>query len=139
MIGVGLALTMYAVAGFSRLDDPFTTGFRAGLYALITGIGMLVAYQVTGNASFVVAAPVVSAGVGASFALVPIGEKGRGLARQAAAMVVAVAMTYLFRVDNVLYGILSPLVVLPALGVADRFFDRGKDVVAEDPHGDAES
>lgn len=133
MIGVGLALTMYTVAGFSRVEDPFTSGFKAALFALVTGIGLLVAYQLTNNASFVIAAPVASAGVGGSFALVPIGEKGRGAVRQAAAIIAAVIMTYLFRVDDVIYGLVSPLVALPALGIADRFFDRGKDVVAEDP------
>lgn len=135
LIAIGLAFAMYAVAGFSRLDDPFTVGFKAALYALVTGIGLLIAYQVTGNASFVIAAPVASAGVGGSFALVPVGERARATVRQAAAILVAVAMTYLFRVDDVIYAMISPLVALPALGIADRFYDRGKEVVDEDPDG----
>lgn len=136
LIGVGLALAMYAVAGFSRVTDPFTTGFKSALFALITGIGLLVAYQVTGNASFVIAAPVASAGIGGSFALVPVGQRGMGTVRQGAAILAALVMTYLFRVDDVIYGLVSPLVALPAIGIADRFYDRGKDVVDEDPTGD---
>jgi hypothetical protein len=139
LIAVGLVLAMYAVAGFSRVEDPFTTGFKAALFALITGVGLLIAYMVSGNASFVIAAPVTSAGVGGSFALVPVGERGRGTVRQAAAILVALAMTYLFRVDDVIYALVSPLVALPAIGIADRFYDRGKDVVAEDSTGDQSS
>lgn len=139
LIGAGLALAMYAVAGFSRVEDPFTTGFKSALFALITGVGLLIAYMVSGNASFVIAAPVASAGIGGSFALVPIGERGRGTVRQAAAILAALAMAYVFRVDDVIYALLSPLIALPSLGIADRFYDRGKDVVEEDPTGDPAS
>ncbi len=109
----------------------------ASLFALITGVGLLIAYQITGNASFVIAAPVASAGVGGSFALVPIGERARGTVRQASAILAALVMTYLFRVDDVIYAIVSPLIALPVLGIADRFFDRGKEVVDEDLAGDS--
>ncbi len=139
LIAVGLVMAMYAVAGFSRVEDPFTVGFKAALFALITGVGLLIAYQITGNASFVIAAPVASAGVGGSFALVPIGERARGTLRQAAAILAALVMTYLFRVDDVLYAIISPLVALPILGIADRFFERGKEVVDEDPSADSQT
>ena len=71
IIGVGIVFAMYAVAGFSGQDDPFTAGFKGSLYAMVVGIGLLIAYRTTGNASFVLVAPVVAAGVGGSVALAP--------------------------------------------------------------------
>ena len=139
MIAVGLVFAMYAVAGFSRVPDPMQVGFRASLYALVTGIGLLLAYQGTGNASFVIVAPIASAGVGGSFALVPIGDRSRGLARQGGAIVAAVLMSYVFQVDEVIYALIAPLVPLPVLGIADRFVDRGRDIIAEEPDAPEEA
>jgi len=139
MIAVGIVFAMYAVAGFSRVDDFMNVGFKASMYALVTGIGLLIAHQLTGNASFVIIAPIVAAGIGGTYALVPINDKVRSLARQAGAIVVAVIMSYVFKVDEVIYALVAPLLPLPVLGIADRFVDRGRDIVAEGPERGADT
>lgn len=130
-IGVGIVFAMYAIAGFSGGEKPFDTAFKASLFAMAIGIGLLIAYQATGNASFVLIAPATAAGVGGSFALPPVGDRARGVARQVAVVISALMLAYVFRVDEVLYAVFTPLVPLPVLLLADHLLDRAKDVVAE--------
>jgi hypothetical protein len=130
-IAVGIIFALYTVAGFARVEDPFGVGFKASLFGMLVGIGLLIAYQATGNASFVLIAPATAAGVGGSFALPPLGERGRGVARQAAVVGVALMLAYVFRVDEVLYAIFTPLAPFPVLLLADHLLDRAKSVVEE--------
>jgi hypothetical protein len=34
-------------------------------------------------------------------------------------------------VDHTVYALVAPLLPLPAIGVADRIFDRGEEIIAE--------
>ena len=132
IFGVGLAFAMYSVAGFSRTDDPMGTGFVAAITALATAAVIAIFAQAVDLSAALALSPVAAIGVGGTRALAPAGDKSRNLARLAATAVTMVAMYFVFTVDTTAYGLVAPLVPLPALGIADRLYERGREVVAEE-------
>ena len=132
IFGAGLAFAMYSVAGFSRADDPFGTGFMAAITALGTAIALAIFAQALGMRGVLAVAPVAAIGIGGSRALAPTGDKSRNLARLAATAIAVAVAFFVFTVEITAYGLVAPLLPLPALGLADRFYDRGREVVAEE-------
>jgi hypothetical protein len=131
IFGVGLAFAMYSVAGFSRADDPMGTGFAAAITALVTALAVAIFAQAVDSQLFVLL-PVAAIGVGGTRALAPTRDKRRNLARLAATAIVVTAMYFVSTVEITAYGMIAPLVALPALGVADRIYDRGREIVEEE-------
>lgn len=131
IITVALIFALYALAGFSGAADIGTTGFRSSLIALGVIILLLFAFWGSGIEAFVVASPILGAGVGGAVALVPHNDGARFWARCAAVAVVAGVMVWVFGVDSGVYGFVMPLVTFGPLGVADAAYDRAREVVAE--------
>jgi len=132
IFGVGLAFAMYSVAGFSGAEDPMGTGFAAAITALATAAVLALFAQTVGLQAVLVLSPVAAIGIGGARALAPTGDKSRNLARLAATAAAVAAMYLVYTVDITAYGLIAPLIALPALGLADRFYDRGREVVAEE-------
>jgi len=132
IFGVGLAFAMYSVAGFSRADDPMGTGFASALMALGTVTALALFGETLGVVGVLAIAPVAGIGVGGTRALAPTGDKSRNLARLGATAAASGIAFFVFTVDPTAYGLVAPLLALPALGIADRLYDRGRDVVAEE-------
>jgi hypothetical protein len=132
IFGIGIAFAMYSVAGFSRADDPMGTGFAAALIALGTVTALALFGQTVGLAGVLAFAPVAAIGVGGTRALAPTGDKSRNLIRLGATAAASGIAFFVFTVDITAYGLVAPLLSLPALGIADRVYDRGREVVAED-------
>lgn len=131
IFGVGLSFAMYSVAGFSGAEDPMGTGFAAAIMALATAAVLAIFAQTVGLQAVLVLSPVAAIGIGGARALAPTGDKSRNLARLAATAAAVLAMYLVYTVDITAYGLIAPLVALPALGLADRFYDRGREVVSE--------
>jgi len=129
--GVGIAFAMYAVAGFSGAENPMDTGFASALVALIVAASSVAMFGLTGIRPFIVLAPVLAIGFGGTWALAPTRDKRRNTARLAMSSVVAVTLYLVFTVEPTAFGLMAPLFPLPALGIADRLFDRGRDVIHE--------
>jgi hypothetical protein len=132
IFGVGLAFSMYSVAGFSRAQDPMGTGFMAAIIALGTGAVLAVFAQAVDIGAVLALAPVVAIGVGGTRALAPTGDKSRNLARMVATAIVVAVLFFVFTVEITTYALVAPLVPLPVLGLADRFYDRGTEIVEEE-------
>ena len=124
IMGVGLAFAIYAVAGFSGAPDVAATGFRSALIAFGVAGMALVAYIVTNIDGFVVATPVVAVGVGCGLALQPASDQVNVVARLAVTVLVAIIAVWVYNVDPTVYGLVSPLMPLPALAVADTYYAR---------------
>jgi hypothetical protein len=133
---VAIVMAAYAMAAFSRADDPAGTGFKAALFGLITGVGMFSLFLATDNDLFVVAAPIAAVGVSGIYSLAPTGPRLRRLARLASLVIASAIVWLVFAVDPTVYGVIVPLVPLPAIGFADRIYDRAVGVIAEDPLGE---
>jgi len=131
IVGTGLAFAMYAVAGFSGAEDPMDAGFVAALTALIVLAALVVVFWVTTIRPLIVLAPVLAISFGGTRALAPTRSKRRNAARLAMSSAVALGLYLVFIVEPTAYGLMAPLLPLPALGVADRIFDRGKEIVDE--------
>ena len=131
IFGVGLAFAMYSVAGFSRADDPMGTGFAAALIALGTVTALALFGETLGLVGVLAIAPVAGIGVGGTKALAPTSDKSRNPARLASTVVASGIAFFVFTVEPTAYGLVAPLLALPALGIADRLYDRGREVVAE--------
>ncbi len=131
IVGVGLAFAMYSVAGFSGADDPMGTGFTAALIALVSGITMAIMFRSTGMAVFIVLAPVAAISLGGTRALAPTRDKQRNTVRLGVSGALAIALWLVFIVEPTAYGLVAPLLPLPALGIADRIYDRGRQIVDE--------
>ncbi len=131
IVGGGLVFTMYTVAGFSGANDPAQTGFRSSLVGLSVALVGLIVAEFTGLESVGVAVPVVAVGVGGAFALAPSGGLTQIAMRIIFVVAVAMVVSWVYGVDRTFYGVLAPLVTLPALGLADRAHDRAVSVVAE--------
>ena len=131
IFGMGLAFAMYSVAGFSRADDPMGTGFAAALIALGTVTALALFGQTLGLAGVLAVAPVAGIGVGGTRALAPTRDKSRNLTRLGATVAASGIAFFVFTVDITAYGLVAPLLALPALGIADRLYERGREVVAE--------
>ncbi len=131
IVGIGLAFAMYGVAGFSGAEDPMGTGFAAAIVALVTGITMAVVFRSTGMAVFIVLAPVASLSLGGTRALAPTRDKPRNTVRLIVSGAVAVGLWLIFTVEPTAFGLMAPLLPLPALGVADRIYERIQEITAE--------
>ncbi len=132
IIAFGLVFASYALAGFSGTDDPVGTGFRSSLIGLGTGIGLVIGFQITGIDTFAVATPVVAAGIAGAFGLEPTHDRVRIAARLASLGALTFLAVALYRIDSTVYGLLSPLIVFPAIAVTDVYFDRVRAGVAGD-------
>ena len=131
ILGAGLAFAMYAVAGFSGSEDPMGTGFAAAITALFTAGTLAIFAQATGIRSILLLAPIVALSVGGTRALAPTKDQQRNLVRLGASAVVVGVLVFLLSVEVTAFGLIAPLLPLPALGIADRFYDRGREVVDE--------
>jgi len=129
--GVALAFSMYAIAGFSGAEDPMDTGFVSAVIALVVGAGLAVMFESTGYRPLIVAAPVLAVGLGGIRALAPTKDKQRNSVRVAMLAGVTFVLYMLFTIEPTAYGLIAPLVPLPVLGLGDRFYDRGKEIVNE--------
>jgi hypothetical protein len=131
IVGAGLVFSMYTVAGFSGAEDIGSTGFRSSLIALAVAVVLFVLAEVSGREVLAFAAPVLAAGIGGAFALAPNRDPIRLAVRIGFAAVATIAVGLVYSVDRTIYGLLAPLVSLPALGLSDRLYLRAKQVVAE--------
>jgi len=132
IVGVGLAFAMYAVAGFSGADDPMGTGFAAALISLVSGITMAIVFRSTSMPVFIVLAPIAAISLGGARALAPTRDKQRNAVRLGVSAAVALALWLVFIVEPTAYGLMAPLLPLPALGVADRIYERARRIVDEE-------
>jgi len=135
---VALVMASYAMAMFSGADDAPSVGFKAALFGLITGVGMFGMFLGTGNDLFVVAAPIAAVGLSGTYALMPVHPFLRRAIRLASLAIGSAIVWLVFTVDPTVYGLIVPLIPLPAIGLADRVYDRIVDVVAEDPLGESD-
>lgn len=131
VISVGIIFAMYAMAAFNGVEDGGTVAFHSSLYAIVTASALLIMFTVTGSPSYVVASPVIALGVGGVVGVPPVGNRFRMLSRFAAVILVAIIAVAIYWVDHTVYAIVAPLLPLPAVGIADRIFDRGIAIVAE--------
>ena len=130
IIASGLVFGQYAIAGFSGAPDVTDTGFRASLIALGVGIALLAAYEVSGANGFAVASPVAAMGIGGTFALQPAAPVHRLVARVVVIAAASAVMVVVYGVDHTVYGLVAPLVSLPALPLADHLVDWAAEIVA---------
>ena len=130
-IAVGLAFSLYALAGFSGIDDIGTVGFRASLVALGVAALCMVGFWATGRDTLVVVAPLLAPGVGGALALGPEVDRMRIGFRLAGVALVTAAIAWVYSIDPTVYGLVAPLVIFPILGLGDRVHDRAQEVLAE--------
>lgn len=131
IMSVAIIFAMYAMTAFSGVDDPGTVAFRSSMYGIVTAATLVVLFTVTDSPSYVIAAPILAIGVGGAVGLPPNGIPFRTLVRVAAVTLVTTVVVAVFWVDHTVYAFVAPLVALPAVGFADRLFDRGRSIVAE--------
>lgn len=131
IISVGIIFAMYGVTAFSGAEDPGTVAFHSALYAILAAATLVVMFTVTGSPSYVVAAPTFAVGVGGTIGLSPRGDPYRTFARFAAVALVTAVVVFVYWVDSTVYALVAPVLALPAVGFADKVFDRGKQVLAE--------
>ena len=131
VISVGIVFAMYVMAAFNGVDDAATVAFHSALYAIVAASTLLILFTVTGSPSYVVASPVIALGVGGVVGIPPVGNRFRMLSRAAAVILVAIIAVSIYWVDVTVYALVAPLLPLPAVGIADRIFDKGEQVLAE--------
>ena len=131
VISVGIVFAMYVMAAFNGVDDAATVAFHSSLYAIVAASTLLILFTVTGSPSYVVASPVIALGVGGVVGIPPVGNRFRMLSRAAAVILVAIIAVSIYWVDVTVYALVAPLLPLPAVGIADRIFDKGEQVLAE--------
>ncbi len=131
IIAIGIVFAMYAMVIFSGVEDGQTVAFHSSLYAIVAATTMTVVFTSTGSPSYLVAAPVLAIGVGGTVGLPPLGNQFRMLTRVGGVILVSIIAVSVYWVDHTVYAIVAPLMPLPAVGLADRIFDRGRAVVAE--------
>ncbi len=133
VISVSVVFAMYAMAAFSGVEDAATVAFHSSLYGVVAASTMVVIFVSNGSLSYLFAAPVVAIGVGGAIGLPPVGNRSRTLSRVAAVGLVAFVAVGAFWVDRTVYALIAPLLPLPAVGLADKMFDRAVNVIAEEP------
>lgn len=129
----GIVFAMYAMAFVDGVEDAASVAYRSALASLVTAGAFVIVFQATQSPSFLVAAPVFALGVGGALGLPPVGQSYRTASRVAAVGVATVIAVLVFWVDHAVYAFVAPLLPLPAVGIADRIFDRGKEILAEEP------
>jgi len=130
--GIAIAFAMYSVAGFSGADDPMGAGFAAAVVALVVGSGLAVLFEATEFRPLIVAAPILAVGLGGMRALAPTKDKPRNAVRVAILAGFTAGLYVLFTIEPTAFGLVAPLIPLPALGLADRFYERGREIVDEE-------
>ena len=131
IISVGIIFAMYAMVAFSGVDDTGTVAFHSALYGIVTATALVVLFTITDSPSYVVAAPTMAIGVGGAIGLPPLGSLLRTFTRVAGAALATLVVVLVFWVDHTVYALIAPLVALPAVGLADKVFEKGRAVVAE--------
>lgn len=133
IVAVGLVLACCSVAAFSQVPEPLRVGLRSAMYGLGVGGVMLVLARLADSGLMLMLAPLVSTGVGGAFALAPVGDKPRTLARLAAMIPVTLLAGVVHGADPLVFGIFMPLTPLISVGFAERLFAG----TGEDPREDA--
>jgi len=131
IVGVGLVLATFSIAGFSQVPRPLDVGFRASTYALGVGGILLVIADASDSELLLVLTPLTAIGVAGTFAMAPVGIRSRMLVRLAALIPVGVIAGFIYTVDPIIFGVFMPLTPLIFLGFTDRFFDSGVEVLEE--------
>ncbi|MFV1971720.1 MAG: hypothetical protein ACC683_12050, partial [Acidimicrobiia bacterium] len=131
IISAGIIFAMYAMAVFGGVENLGTVAFYSALYAIVTATTLVVIFTATQSPSYIVAAPTLAIGVGGAIGLPPRGNSLRTLARAVGAVLATVVVVLVYWVDPTVYAFIAPLLALPAVGLADRMFDRALAVVAE--------
>jgi ethanolamine transporter EutH len=108
------------------------SGFVAAMIALVSGATLAVMFEATGFTALIVTAPILAVGLGGTRALAPTKDKLRNSSRIAVLAGVTVGLNVVFTIEPTAFGLVAPLIPLPALGIADRIYDRGKAVVEEE-------
>jgi hypothetical protein len=127
VIGVSVAFSMVAVAGFGGEPDPFALGIKATIAALLAGSVIFVLFLVTGSGTATLLLPAVTLGVGGSVAHPGDGDPQRITMRMIISGVAAVLVVAGGLVTVAFWAMLAPLVPLPALAAADWITDRSKE------------
>jgi hypothetical protein len=131
VISVGIIFAMYVMAAFNGVEDAATVAFNSSLYSMVAASTLVIMFTISNSPSYAVAAPVVALGVGGVVGIPPVGNRYRMLSRAAAVILAAIIAVAVYWVDHTVYAIVAPLLPLPAVGIADRIFDRGIAIVAE--------
>jgi hypothetical protein len=131
IITVGIIFAMYAMTIFNGVEDAATVAFHSALYAIVTATMLVILFTTTGSPSYLVAAPVLSLGVGGVVGVPPVGNRLRTLTRAIAVALVTFIAVTVYWVDHTVYALMAPLISLPAVGLADRIFEKGREVAAE--------
>ncbi len=122
---------MYAMTIFNGVEDAATVAFHSALYAIVTATMLVILFTTTGSPSYLVAAPVLSLGIGGVVGVPPVGNRLRTLTRAIVVALVTFIAVTVYWVDHTVYALLAPLISLPAVGLADRIFEKGREVAAE--------
>ena len=133
---VAIVMASYAMAAYSGAVKIGDTAFKAAVLGLVAGGGMFGFFLATGNDVFIVTAPIVAVGTSGTYGLAPTGPVLRRAARLSSLVIGGAIVWLVFAVDPTVYGLIVPLIPLPAVGFADRVFDRAVGVIAEDPLGE---
>lgn len=128
---LGVVFGMYALAMFGGAEDIANVAFRSSLAAVVTGTALLLFFMVTETVSYVVIAPTLSIAIGGAIGVPPTGNVSRTLIRIAVGAVFSLLVVAVHWVDYSIYAFVAPLVALPAVALADRFFDMAVNVLAE--------
>lgn len=127
IIGVSVAMSMFAVAGFGGETEPLETGIRASIAGLGAGSFLFVLSAVTGSGTITLLLPAFTLGIGGAIAH----PGGRDPQRLSMRMLVSGAAAVLVVAGGLVavevWMMLAPLLPLPALVVADWIVDRSKD------------
>ena len=130
IISVGTVFAMYAMAAFNGVEEGATVAFHSSLYAIVSATTLMIIFTVTESPSYVVAAPVLALGVGGVVGVPPSGNSLRTLSRAIAVAVVTMIAIAVYWVDHTVYAMVAPLMPLPAVGLADKVFNRGMSELA---------
>ncbi len=127
IIGVSVALSMLAVAGFGGEPDPLPTGIRASIAGLIAGSLLFVLSIVTGSGTITLLLPAVTLGIGGVIAYPGDGDPHRLSMRLAVSGAAAALVVVGGLVAVEIWLMLAPLLPLLALAAADWLVDRSED------------
>jgi len=127
VIGVSVALSMVAVAGFGSEPDPFALGVKATIAAMLAGSAIFVLFLFTGSGTITLLLPAVTLGVGGTVAHPGDGDPQRITMRLIISGIAAVLVVAGGIVTVTFWAMMAPLVPLPALVAADWVTDRSKE------------
>jgi len=127
VIGVSVALSMVAIAGFGGEPDPMGLGVKAAISAMIAGAALFVLFGVTGSGTITLLLPAVTLGVGGSVAHPGDKDPQRFTMRLIVSGIAAVLVVVGGLVTVTFWAMMAPLLPLPALVAADWLTDRARE------------